>query len=217
MYICVLFLLNKIYHSLLFNTHTRGYLVYIGNYKITIPGWYLQPRKRPLLLKILNPPKQELQLPIPRTRSVLRDLMTRIINRAERKTTLRMRRSEDTSPGIRIPGYMSVTISQTIESSRIRHEQGSDRRLLEPLRTIPSHVLDRREGSICEEQVIKPAMADEDVIRCLDDAGEWAEGTGGWKIAVGEEISAADFVVCWGDVEGFLYGGAVEVVVWSAG
>lgn len=104
--------------------------------------------------------------------------MTRIINRAERKTTLSMRRSKDTSTGIRIPGCRSLPISQTIESSGIRHEQGCDRQLLESLRAIPSHILNRSEGSIGEEQVIEPAMADEDVICRFDDTGKRAEGTG---------------------------------------
>ena len=55
-------------------------------------------------------------------------------------------------------------------------------------------------------------MADQNVVCALDDTGEGAEAGGDGEITVWEEgWVAAGHVVCWGDMESFLYVATVEV------
>lgn len=101
---------------------------------------------------------------------------------------------------------LSQRFVQRIPNGRvIRHEELVRKRVsLEALCAVPGHVVKRCEGPVCQDEEVQVAVADEDVVCALDDAGEDGKGRGKGAFQA-EGWVAADGVVDVGfDVEGFL-------------
>lgn len=94
---------------------------------------------------------------------------------------------------------------------------GHDKRLggwlLEALSAVPGHVLDSRQGTVHDEQVVVPSMSNDDIVGGFDDLGQRAQCTGHRVVTLGEGVSSADRVVGWRGVDGLLDVRSVEVVI----
>lgn len=97
--------------------------------------------------------------------------MTGQIYRAESKPTLGMRRTQVPGTGIKVIRVGLITPVQLSQTVVVRNEERFHRGTLEPLLTVPGHVLDGGEGAVQEEEVIEPAVADDGVVSAFDDAG----------------------------------------------
>ena len=87
------------------------------------------------LRQTIDPTKQEFELPVRRTRSILRYHMTAETDLDERKSPLSMRRSKHAGPRQGAVTKFAV----------VGHEKGVRGCRLESLRAVPSHVLDHEE------------------------------------------------------------------------
>lgn len=137
-------------------------------------------RPAPFISQARNATKKEFQLPVSSARNILRNLMTGQVDRHECQTTLSVRRTHHTSTSHNTDWLLwdaplvENCIDHLAETGVCRNHEVVRRRSLETLRTVPGHVLDRRERAVDHEEVVKPAMADDDIVRPLDD---------GWKRA----------------------------------
>lgn len=117
-------------------------------------------RPTPLIRQAGNPPQQKLQLSVPRSGNILRDLMPRQINRHERQSPFRMRRPHHPRPGHDPHGFFGDTAlvqhggDDFVESRVAGDHELVRRRGLESLGAVPRHVLDCGEGAVGEEQVV---------------------------------------------------------------
>ena len=159
-------------------------------------------REVALLPEIRNPTEEELQLAVRRTRLVLRDHVARQRRRHEGEAALRMPGAHDARRGDGAEVQLAV----------VRDEEVVRGRGLEAERAVPGHVLDHEEGAVGNEDVVEQAVADEDVVRALDDARE--DGHPGGRGGVGGEDAVGAFLpFLLRRVDGGLHVAAVEVDV----
>ena len=152
-----------------------------------------------------NPTQQKLQLPIRRTRRILRDHMPRQRDLHPRQSALGMGGTENAGAS------QSLRIMQR---GMIGHVEVVRRFRLEALRAVPGHVLDHQQGAVGDEDVIEGAVGDDGFVQALDDGGEDGEAAGRGLIrssAFGEDGTAAFGPRHYGGVDGLLDVGAVEV------
>lgn len=106
----------------------------------------------------------------------------------------------------------------------VRHEEvGAGRGpRLESLLAIPCHVLDRGQGAVDHQDKVHDAVAYNNVIRSLDDAGQ--NPVRAWRgpivesPIVGEKAKrgiSTDMVFNIWSVDSFLHVGTVEIIVWA--
>lgn len=187
--------------------------------------------ERASLLKVIDATEQELELSISGARLVLGDFcnyqhysfiywwrrtMTRPKDGAKGQATLSVCGTHDTTTAIPDVGSVGAAMSIPDQGIGVRDEERLSGRRLEALGAVPGHVLDGDDGTVQEEEVVVPAVADEDVVSALDDGRERPEGAGNRAVSVGKDDVVADSVVGGRDVDGRLDIGAVEVVVRTA-
>lgn len=97
--------------------------------------------------------------------------MTRQIHRAESQPTLSMRRTQVSSTRIKVIRVGLIAPVQLSQTVVVRNEERFHRGTLEPLLTVPGHVLNSGEGAVQKEEVIEPAVANDGVVSAFDDAG----------------------------------------------
>lgn len=97
--------------------------------------------------------------------------MTGQVHRAESQPTLGMGRAQVPSTGIKVIRVRLIAPVQLSQTVVVRNEERFHGGTLEPLLTVPGHVLDSGEGAVQKEEVIKPAVADDGVVSAFDDAG----------------------------------------------
>lgn len=97
--------------------------------------------------------------------------MTRQIHRAESQPALGMRCTQVSSASIKVIRVRLIAPVQLSQTIMVRDEERFHGRTLEPLLTVPGHVLDCGERAVQEEEVIEPAVADDSVVSAFDDAG----------------------------------------------
>lgn len=106
--------------------------------------------------------------------------MPRQIDRDERQTSLCVRHTLETTT-CRISEHMCLNTVGVLEDLAVglvvRHIEVLllEGRRLETLGAVPGHVLDGDKGPVGEEEEVEQAVADDCVVRALNDAWEWAE------------------------------------------
>lgn len=104
---------------------------------------------------------------------------SRQLDRRKRQATLGMRSTKVPTTSHETDAHgRDITLIQCflqrIPNGRvIRHEELVRKRItLETLCAVPGHVVKCCEGPVCENEEVEVAVADEDVVCALDDAGE---------------------------------------------
>ena len=118
-------------------------------------------------------------------------------------------------PPLRMRGAKHPAPSQRTKAGlrMIRHEEFLARSALEPLRSTPGHILDRKQSAIRHDDIIQDAIRNDRLIEALNHA--WQDGEGGRLAiirAIDEDVLGGTFLpYLLGRVDRGLHVAAVEV------
>lgn len=110
------------------------------------------------ITKPIDSAEQNLQRPESRSRSILRKLMSRLLNCVERKSPL--------SPPL------TQNTRSTIPTRKLRHNEIVARIFLKPLLTVPGDVLEGQQRAVGREYGVEVSRSNLHVVRMFDDTGQ---------------------------------------------
>ena len=112
-------------------------------------------------------------------------------------------------------GALRVRLGVRVSDSRVvGHEEVVGGFRAKALLAVPGHVVDGHERTVCQQQEVEQAAADDDIVSRFDHAGQGGVGRRlGHVVSEAERVVTADCVVDRAGVQGCLYGAVVEVVV----
>ena len=150
--------------------------------------------------QVLDSSEQELQLPVSRRGSVLRNHVSRELDGNVSETTLSVPFAKVTSAGK----------SAQVQLLMVRDEEVVGGIAAEALGAVPGHVLDRHERTVGQEDKVEHSVADDSAVVLLDDTREDAEARWRRGVVVEDAVAALLPLLDW-SVDCTLHICAVEV------